>query len=194
VYPCQYPWGCPGKQSIFSRPADLERHYKNVHAQAEEKTSFPCDYPKCERATMPFVRKDHFRDHLRDFHKEDIGCAKGEKTTTNKEKWLASQNIWLAERVISLKHWRCARCLVKIYVASHGWDCERCKSSCEQERKDSRMKLAPQTELMEGLEENTEYVYDNTGIGSAFTDCDICQNSRWVFNETKWVGCQCQYP
>jgi hypothetical protein len=77
-----YPWGCLGKQTIFSRPADLERHYKNVHAPQDEKDRFPCGYPKCKRATSTFTRKDHYRDHLRDSHKEDIVLAKDDKKAT----------------------------------------------------------------------------------------------------------------
>jgi hypothetical protein len=43
----------------------LERHYKNIDIFAE---------PTSQDL---FVRKDHYRDHFRDYHKEDISCAKG---------------------------------------------------------------------------------------------------------------------
>jgi hypothetical protein len=199
-----YPWGCKaGKQDTFNRPADLERHYKNVHAPEEEKDQFHCDYAKCERAEKPFSRKDHYRDHLRDFHKEDIGSAKGEKKMDEKKR-LAAQKSWRAERRISAKHWRCAKCLAKYYVPYDGWDCEHCKTSCEQERKAARMKLAklaPKEEVMEPMEEdtdahiaqydNTQYSSTGTSSATSYTGCGACQDS-WVYNGSQWVACQCQ--
>ena len=195
-FPCLYPWGCSGKQTIFSRPADLERHYKNVHAPPDEKDCFPCDYSKCERATSAFTRKDHYRDHLRDFHKEDIGSAKGEKKMDRKQ-WLTAQKIWLAERKISSKYWRCAKCLVK-HSITYGWDCERCKTTCEQERQDARMKLAklaPKVEVMEPVEDDTDAQYGNTGTSSVagYNGCDACQGICWILHGREWVPCQCQW-
>lgn len=200
-FPCLYPWGCKaGKQDIFNRPADLERHYKNVHAPEEEKDQFPCDYTKCERAEKPFSRKDHYRDHLRDFHKEDIGSAKGEKKMDEKKR-LAAQKSWRAERRISPRHWRCAKCLVKYYVDYNGWECEPCKTTCEQERREARMKLAPKEEVMEPMEEvtdthisqydNTQYSNTDTSSATSYIGCGNCQNG-WVVNGSQWVACQCQ--
>lgn len=134
--PCMYPGGCNGKQKVFGRPADLERHYKNVHGT---KDKFVCDHSKCPRSKDPFFRKDHFRDHLRDFHNEDIGCAKGR--TKDEQKWQQAQKTWLAERVIKPKHWRCSRCLVKNHVAEVGWECSSCKTPCEEDRKITRIRL-----------------------------------------------------
>ncbi|KAE8453999.1 hypothetical protein EG329_007775 [Mollisiaceae sp. DMI_Dod_QoI] len=139
AYPCRYPWGCTGKQNIFTRPADLERHYKNVHAPEDQKDSFRCDYHKCGRFNEPFTRKDHYRDHIRDYHKEDLGCAKGEKKSAKRD-WAASQKSWLAERKISCRWWRCARCLIRVQVNRDEWECPTCKASCEQERIEARLK------------------------------------------------------
>jgi hypothetical protein len=148
----------------------------------------------------PFSRKDHYRDHLRDFHKEDIGSTKGEKKMDEKKR-VAAQKTWRAERQISAKHWRCAKCLVKYYVTYNGWDCEPCKISCEHERKEARMKLAklaPKVEVMEPMEEDTDAQYGNTQYSNAGTSsvtgyngCGTCQNS-WVLHGNQWVPCQCQ--
>ncbi|KUJ10164.1 uncharacterized protein LY89DRAFT_787791 [Mollisia scopiformis] len=75
IYRCVYPFDCTGKQTVFTRPADLERHYKNVHS-TQGPNQFRCDYSTCGRRSQPFTRKDHYRDHLRDYHKEDVGSAK----------------------------------------------------------------------------------------------------------------------
>jgi hypothetical protein len=176
--------------NVFSRPADLERHYKNVHASSPEKVSFPCDYSKCERALIPFTRKDHYRDHLRDFHMEDIGSAKGEKKMDRK-KWLAAQKIWVAERKISAKHWRCAKCLIKHYIAYDGWECEPCKTTCEQDRINARQKLAPKTEIMEEMGTDVQYNKTSTSSITGYNGCDTCQ-SGWILHGRKWVACQCQ--
>ncbi|PMD46096.1 hypothetical protein L207DRAFT_388633, partial [Hyaloscypha variabilis F] len=132
-FSCQYPGVCNARQGLFSRSADLERHYKNVHAN--DKDTFPCDYPKCPRSRDPFTRKDHFRDHLRDFHMEDIGCAKGDKKST---KWQEAQRIWLSERKISPEHWRCAKCLVKNMVSESEWKCRYCQTPCGEEQRSRR--------------------------------------------------------
>ena len=49
---------------------------------------------------MPFNRKDRPRDHLRDYHKEDIGEVKGLKREKDAKKRLALEEAWKAERVV----------------------------------------------------------------------------------------------
>jgi hypothetical protein len=176
-FPCQYPGPCNGKVSIFGRPADLERHYKNVHA--DEKDSFPCDYHKCPRSQEEhsFSRKDHYRDHLRDYHKEDIGCAKGEKSSRDdKSKWQKAQRAWLAERNINCKYWRCARCLVKNYVERQGWECSSCKSPCEDDRIRARERLGPGRQASEVRSEVS--MVDGTQYAAPY--CSTCQGSSYV--------------
>src|SRR4051812_31455222 len=72
-YRCQFPGSC---ERSFGRPADLDRHYENLHVPLEERKRFECDYRRCTSKTHPFGRKDHYRDHLRDYHKEDLGMAR----------------------------------------------------------------------------------------------------------------------
>jgi len=192
-YPCQYPAPCP-KQNVFTRPADLERHYKNVHA--DKKDRFPCDYSKCNRAQEPFSRKDHYRDHLKDFHKEDIGCLKGEKSTKDKDTrtWQETQKKWLAERNISPKNWRCPKCLVKNFVAIVGWECSGCRIPCEEDRIRARDKVALEKGLTAEdasgaiMEEATHYTVPNT------YNCATCNDIGWVGNGFgEWIPCtSCQ--
>ncbi|KAF8865125.1 hypothetical protein BDZ45DRAFT_580891 [Acephala macrosclerotiorum] len=205
AYPCQYPWGCNGKQTVFTRPADLERHYKNVHAPSDQKDSFRCDYPKCGRYSDPFTRKDHYRDHLRDYHKEDIGCAKGEKKIARGQ-WAAVQKAWLAERKISSRWWRCARCLVRRQVTEDGWECSDCKVSCEQERVDARLKQQARSSRVaqaEVVEVEGEPGYQTASsttmtvtVASAseqqvYYECGTCREyPGWVDNGVgEWIEC-----
>jgi hypothetical protein len=128
------------------------------------KEQFPCDYPPCQRVREPFTRKDHFRDHLRDYHKEDLGSAKGEKQF-EKKKWLKLQEAWVAERKIIPKWWRCPKCLHRIQIAESGFECRDCKRPCDRERADRievvRAKDAEATETlnshgMEGIQYGIE--------------------------------------
>ncbi|KAN0098420.1 hypothetical protein V8E51_014083, partial [Hyaloscypha variabilis] len=174
-FPCQYPGTCNSKQTVFSRPADLERHYKNVHAT--EKDSFPCDYPKCPRSQDPFHRKDYYRDHLRDLHKEDIGSAKTRRSSKDKRTWQQAQKIWLSERNISLKYWRCAKCLVRNPV-KQGWDCSSCKTPCEEER--VRIRQARGATMVDATRYAAPYcgTCSDTGYvdkSGAYELCPVCQ-------------------
>lgn len=191
-FPCQYPGTCTGKQSVFGRPADLERHYKNVHS--DSKDTFFCNFTKCPRSQDPFGRKDHYRDHLRDFHKEDIGCAKGEKSFRDKQdkrEWHRAQKAWLAERVISSKHWRCARCLFKNYVAQAGWDCLSCKIPCEEARIRARQRLGSDRQTPEDPTEVT--MTNGYAPPVPYGSCGTC-NGGWVETFGAYVACQLCVP
>ncbi|KAG6026868.1 hypothetical protein E4U19_002366 [Claviceps sp. Clav32 group G5] len=105
---CLYP-GCNAKP--FKRRADLDRHYKHRHAAEGQKLSFKCDYPHCNRRKDPFHRLDHFRDHLREFHKENVQ-KRGSKVD---EGWL--------KKSLSLTWWRCPKCLNRINIRLNGYRC-----------------------------------------------------------------------
>ena len=132
-FPCLYPGGCE-EGKIFKRPADLERHYRALHGPPDQKENFFCDYSGC-KTRGPFTRKDHFRDHLRDYHKEDIAPAKksGRKKVDDK-KWFRSRSEWLADRRIEAKWWRCPKCLERISIADSFYDCLTCRQPCDKER------------------------------------------------------------
>jgi len=107
--------------------ADLARHYKDAHPDLIQNDFFPCDYSNCRRAALEdaFTRKDAYRDHLREYHMEDM--AKRHRNPKREQEWLAS-------RIVSSAWWRCVKCLIRIDVASGGWVCPSCKQSCEPER------------------------------------------------------------
>lgn len=184
-YPCQFPGGCTGKQNIFTRPADLERHYMNVHAPVDNRLSFKCDYGRCQRSEAPFTRKDHYRDHLRDYHKEDLGCAKRDKEKKKSLEWQALQEKWLAERQINPKWWRCVRCLVKVHTRD-GWVCGSCKQACETDRREARERLVRDAATVETTSSytsncstcNGRAVIEGMYVIGGWDACPNCQPSE----------------
>lgn len=83
---------------------DLIRHINSVHKKS---LIFMCDYPKCDRSQNPFNRKDHYKDHLRNYHKEAIrGLEDGER---------------------HIQHWRCKKCLGR--RGSQSQDCSSCEEA-----------------------------------------------------------------
>lgn len=173
-----------------------------MHASSDQRDSFRCDYTRCGRSSEPFTRKDHYRDHLRDYHKEDLGCAKAQKKRGGRE-WAAEQTAWLAERKVSPRWWRCARCLVRRQVQEDGWDCPNCKVSCEQDRIDTRMsqlqrqRAAVLNPTDVGSEVGYQATSSTTAITSTATDtsafysCGTCQESSgWRDNGMgAWEAC-----
>jgi hypothetical protein len=131
---CQFPdescWRM-GTRPLFNRSADLLRHYHHVHGVNREE--IPCDYLNCTRARVPFTRKDHYRDHLRDFHKEDVSRPK-QRPGFSLERWQA------VVRVFST-WWRCAKCLDRIKIKDHEWTCPKCKIDCDMERQIPRQRM-----------------------------------------------------
>ncbi|RYP60199.1 hypothetical protein DL769_008223 [Monosporascus sp. CRB-8-3] len=119
--------GCKSKP--FKRKADLDRHYQQVHWDSSIKPSFPCDYPKCTRSTNPFFRSDHYRDHCRDYHREDLLRRSSLKKETNE---------WWADRIIHKRWWRCSKCLHRVYIQQYGFECHNCKTPCEPQRRNYR--------------------------------------------------------
>ncbi|KAL9949337.1 hypothetical protein ACHAQF_005388 [Verticillium nonalfalfae] len=175
---------CPSKP--FKRKTDLDRHYKQAHADgistpvaalgppppgddvpmtgtgsvppqvlasnpaaaasavgspppqdgstngkdAKEKEMFHCDYAACPRRTEGFSRKDRFRLHLQETHKEDVN-KKGGKI----------EDSWLDSRKMSAKWWRCTKCLDRIKIEEHGWECPKDNLKCETRRREYREKM-----------------------------------------------------
>ncbi|KAI1841160.1 hypothetical protein JX266_012627 [Neoarthrinium moseri] len=119
--------GCD-TQIMFKRKADLQRHYEHKHKPDNQKDQFFCDYSKCQRSSEAFHRMDHFRDHYRDFHNEDLPRKNGEKSD------------WYQNRKgkVSKNWWRCTKCLRRIRIDEHGWDCTSCNSHCDTARRNIR--------------------------------------------------------
>lgn len=105
-----------------------------VHVDDEAKKKFTCDYRKCPRHEKVFYRQDHFRDHLRDYHKEDLP-RRGSNSGADGE-WWGSR----APRAVLGGWWRCNRCLVvRVDQAACGFVCPGCGNPCEPERQKYRM-------------------------------------------------------
>ncbi|KAM0333237.1 hypothetical protein ACHAQA_001897 [Verticillium albo-atrum] len=119
---CMWP-DCVAKP--FRRQADLQRHYTQRHRNETSRESFPCDHAKCTRRENAFGRLDHYRDHLRDYHKEDV-CKRGSPVDA----------AWLDSRTISRRWWRCSKCVIRVDVAKNpDHVCPKCKTGCEEKRK-----------------------------------------------------------
>jgi hypothetical protein len=212
-FPCLYP-GCDEK--IFKRPADLERHHRNVHGEPDQKENFLCDYPPC-RARGAFNRKDHFRDHLRDYHKEDIGSMKrekrGGKREIDEEMWVKLQAAWIKERKIVASWWRCPKCLHRVYIAESRYICQSCNHPCDGERtariEDFRARTtrsrdtydAPATASNGATLEDVQYGYNSSTLALPTTmyleTCMDCNGIGYIVSPGSaggWVACPACQP
>lgn len=120
--------GCNAKP--FNRPADLDRHYIQLHGSDKEKKSFYCDYGRCNRATSPFHRLDHCREHFREFHREDID-----------KRGVALTMEWCQDRNIKPTWWRCNKCLRRVAINEDGFQCPHCSYECPEVRRRVRLDL-----------------------------------------------------
>ncbi|KAB5539365.1 hypothetical protein GE09DRAFT_1062427 [Coniochaeta sp. 2T2.1] len=116
----------------FNRAADLDRHMKFIHCKATVPPMI-CDYRRCPRHKNPFLRADHFRDHLRDQHKEDL-LKRGEAAPVPDATWWRERSPLAVYR----GWWRCSKCFAKVVVEKEGWQCEGCGNWCEGERQGVR--------------------------------------------------------
>lgn len=157
---CERP-DCNGP--VFTRMADLERHTRHIHTDADKKERFLCDYSSCSRSSTPFHRKDHYREHLREYHLEDLlkrgsnanhHTAASSSSTANdlssslspssstadfKRNKKLLQETQLQNCKTETAWWRCARCLQRVDIAGPGWTCPSCKGSIEEPRKTIRL-------------------------------------------------------
>lgn len=102
----------------FNRAADLDRHMKFIHYKATVRAML-CDYRRCPRHREPFHRADHFRDHLRDQHKEDLP-KRGERAH-------APDDAWWRERSPAAVYggwWRCSKCFARVVVGAAATDAD----------------------------------------------------------------------
>lgn len=120
----------------FRRNADLDRHYKHRHTEASKKATFYCDYRKCNRRREPFHRLDHFRDHLRQYHKEEI--TKRSNVVSGGDGGYVNCVSHSGGGQPGQEWWRCPRCLCKYARGTTGKVMECCQADCQQQRKDAR--------------------------------------------------------
>lgn len=144
-----------------------------------------------------FTRKDHFRDHLRDYHKEDLGSMRKERNFDSKQ-WLKRQDAWIAERKIVADWWRCPKCLQRVQIAGSGYECQPCKYPCDRERAD-RINIvrtkAPSVALTVSDSGMEDIQYDtaagaiatyttNYSTSNATINCSSCNDSAYIWNES----------
>ncbi|KAK0108270.1 hypothetical protein ONS95_003088 [Cadophora gregata] len=200
---CPWPGKCDRRGEPFGRQADLERHLKNVHGSPARRDKYCCPYNPCLNGRHlkknSFTRKDHLRDHVRDFHQEDIGAAKGEKNARTKEEkrqWQKEQEKWIASRKITATHWTCAKCVVRMSVEEHGWHCMECNQACEQERMEMRLRLTPPREEAQAeLQNSRGLVREDQEQQEGYLQCQTCSGIEWVDNGYgAWDPCPlCNY-
>lgn len=119
--------GC--EQTVFKRKADLDRHYYQLHREVTDKKAYFCDHDRCTRkVSNPFYRLDHCRDHLREFHKEDLIKRNDPRPIAQVLDHCSLQSKW----------WRCSKDLTRVFIKDHGFFCPNCKGQCEKERMDRR--------------------------------------------------------
>ncbi|TLS28153.1 hypothetical protein PpBr36_01910 [Pyricularia pennisetigena] len=135
LYRCPYE-GC---DSVFDRSANLTRHVlkSKKHVIADDSSDKPeifhCGFRICQRAGRDAIpRKDHCREHLRNFHKQDL-YKRGENLKAD----------WLEECLIDKTYWYCNKCLTRNSTVdvSSPWRCSRCGTKCEPERVAIRLQL-----------------------------------------------------
>lgn len=133
--------GCT--QKPFRRHADLDRHIKHVHRSSSD--SFYCDYARCvrsegpsftekdERRDTPFSRWDHYKAHLRDYHKEPIP-KRGSREI----------GMFFDGRTFSSSWWRCSKCLKRNRVDNgRAYKCGSCTQSLEVAVIEERLRRYP---------------------------------------------------
>jgi hypothetical protein len=206
--------GCAA--SPFSRHYDLERHFQTRHPQENQESDtkkLKCDYSKCPHKDS--FRKDHCREHYREYHQEDLIKRGGDKSDKpekakknnkrNSQKKPQSVDEFLATR--SKRHlswWRCSKCVERVKVNINGYMCPRCNTQCEPERVAWRKKQIEQRAEGDG---ETAHTYaenpQSEGLPSAsgsmdyVVGCGQCENA-WLRDEDDmtgdgWVPCpRCQ--
>ncbi|PMD66980.1 uncharacterized protein K444DRAFT_3208 [Hyaloscypha bicolor E] len=98
--------------------------------------SYICDWASCPRKSQSFYKIDHLRDHLRDYHLEDIPRN---RRFGNESKRVA----WLTSRQVDEEWWRCKGCLERVVNSENGWTCTKCRQPCERERVENRTQRYP---------------------------------------------------
>lgn len=130
----------------FARNADLRRHMAHKHTAPGALEKWFCDRKNCLRSeegyhkmlerrgglspysphdcssgkdngTGPFLRKDHFKAHLRDIHKEPLPKRSAREDPN-----------WGEGKTFQPDWWRCHKCLQRVYRHKDGFACsgEKC--------------------------------------------------------------------
>lgn len=154
-------------EKSFKRPVDLKRH-ADIHKPQSHRQLYPCDYRVCQWDDKSF-RKDHLRDHLRDFHHEDLLKPRSKRKESDE---------WWAESKMEPDWWRCSRCLQRSRTIET-WNCEHCEWSCEPDRIAHRSRRSSKVLLKTT---SNDIVGDTSNPG-----CVLCDKGWvWISTEGKW--------
>jgi hypothetical protein len=176
------------KAKPFTRHYDLDRHFK-IHRGDEQEVN--CDYKRCPHKE-PF-RKDHCREHYREYHAEDLvkrGLPKHSKASKQGQKPLETVEQFLAARLknLNLSWWRCSKCFERVQVDNHGYMCPKCNQPCEPVRVDWRERALASgkgPQVGDSITESSSASFDY------MTGCGQCENT-WLPDEEDpglWVSC-----
>ena len=176
----------------FLRHYDLERHFVTVHKKKTEELY--CDYERCPHKES--FRKDHCREHYREYHIEDLikrgkPKPKSSKVKRNQKK-PETLDEFLAARInnINLSWWRCSKCMQRGKVSADGYVCPNpdCKAACEPERvacRENARKLGNPAQAAGST------LGASSAPSSSFKACGKCENT-WIpdkIDPKLWVSC-----
>lgn len=142
----------------------------------DEQLLFTCDYDACHRTRQKtFSQKEAYRDHLRDFHREDLlGSSR-------------TDDSWFNTRNLQEEWWRCKACLSRVSVSPNGFTCWSCNQPCEEERVIARQtrleKLVPRLSMIgEGL--FTDRTKHTTEFQELSLEASVLSSSRYAGRST----------
>jgi hypothetical protein len=186
------------KAKPFTRHYDLERHFLTIHQvdkERGEKSLVYCDYTKCPHKEG--FRKDHCREHYREYHAEDLIKRSQPKHSKPRRGHKKPETVeeFMASRLRNIEHswWRCSKCVQRVKINDHGFTCPGCRVACEPERVEWRQKALKSgnnesSKTERGAGSTTGYT---SGPSSYTKRCVQCQGT-WLPNKKDpnvWLTC-----
>jgi hypothetical protein len=167
----------------FSRHYDLERHFGLIHRDKPGQKN--CDYSKCPNTTR--FRKDHCREHYREYHNEDL--LKRSKPSTEKDrkgkdkknskrsqdKPETVEEFLATHRHMDLSWWRCSKCVARVKVNTDEYTCPRCNLPCEPKRVAWRKKAITSAKSLSCGECENTWLTDENNDMTLWIPCAICR-------------------
>jgi hypothetical protein len=150
---------------------------------------FLCDYPRCPHKEA--FRKDHCREHYREYHAEDIikrGKPQPDKVK-HRQKQPETLEQFLAPRLRNLdpNWWRCSKCLHRVQLNINSYTCPYCKVACEPERVTCR-ENARKSSNARAADSTTRFTSSPLNY---MAGCGQCENT-WLADKNDprlWVAC-----